>query len=422
MRAGLLVASMLMLTAMFLPTKPLAEPEHTTESSHVAFQKLPETEEEGAQWYEERLMGFDYRPDKSCVVRVVFRRDLYENIHFYFYDDESLQLLMHLEMPSVGYLLEVRTVPDPHYPDLDLLLFYTAAQYPVGRLWRVDPERRRIQRLLEVTYLDPDYIATRQVVAEWIPAHYVLAEGDYDFGLMAKRLWRWNDKEGRFIPSWWRIAEQTYGHFHWIDQITDQFDKLGTPCNPPEPVPANKEARFAYHQLWLRKVRLDDSGAQYDVHLAYDTEEAFFSVFRSVGGKRRLLRCTRMDSFAYATRLEAVPDPANPRRSLIVVYTAGCWATICRVNPISLRPVTVMDGCWLDLSRIREGVVKEWKQALRLVKEAGWYAYPPAFRKPEAMAYRIWRWDGRKRQFVLASSWRLGKWSCANYRRFGFWE
>lgn len=386
----------------------------------------PSTDDNGEQWYELRT-ELSYRPDKSCGVRVVFKHDVWTDVHFYFYNNDSAQLVMYTKLEAPGYLLDVSAVPDPVNPDQELLLFYTAAQYPIGHLWRVDPERRRIRVVLEGTYLDTAYLVTKRLVTEWIPAHYVLAEGRYDFQLMAKRLWKWDDKRGRFIPSWWYVAESTYRFFNWMDKIMDQFDKLGTPCAPPEPVPAGKMARFVYPDLWLKAYL---NGSVYYVQLAYDGYVAYFSVYKPLAKGRKLLRCTRLEwsklpiveRFRLPIAVRTVSAPDNSRRSLIVAYDETGQCMVWRINPETMRPVVVMRGYFLDVSQIHKGIVKEWEQALSLVKDAGWDAYPPAFRNPKAMAYRVWRWDKRKQRFVVASSWRIGKWSRADYRRFGFWE
>lgn len=382
---------------------------------------VPLAQEGMEQWYEVRA-EIQYRPDRSGVVRMVFRRDWLTDIHFYFYDGAGSQPILYASFRSVGYLLDVRTVPDPQNADQELLLFYTAAQYPVGHLWRIDPERGRILRVLEGTYLDTAYLVTKQLVTQWKPAHYVLGEGLYDFQLMARRLWRWDERRLRFVPSWWRVAEPTCRFFDWMDKITDQYDKLGTPCPPPEPLSAEKTARFDYYTLW-QKGFLDNSGTQYHVQVACNEEEVYLSVYKPLAKGLRLLRCTKLDWLGgLVISLQAVPNPDNPSRSLMFACDENGWCKIWRVDPKTMRPVMVLDGSLLDVSRIREGIVKEWTQALSLVKDAGWDAYSPAFRNPKAMAYRVWRWDKRKQQFVVASSWRIGKWSRADYRRFGFWE
>lgn len=213
-----------------------------------------------------------------------------------------------------------------------------------------------------------------------------------------------------------------------MDKLADQFDKLGLPCTPPEPVPAEKLARFDYPALWL-KAYLNNS--VYYVQLAYDGYVAYFSVYKPLAKGRKLLRCTRLGWsespifkgwFDLPIAVRTVSAPDDPRRSLIVAYDKTGQCMVWRINPETMRPVVVIEGCFLDVSQIHKGIVKEWEQALSLVKDAGWNAYPPAFRKPEAMAYRVWRWDERKQRFVVASSWRMGKWSQVDYRRFGFWE
>ncbi len=373
------------------------------------------------QWYEVRA-EIQYRPDRSGVVRMVFRRDWLTDIHFYFYDGAGSQPILYASLRSVGYLLDVRTVPDPQNADQELLLFYTVAQYPVGHLWRIDPERKRIHRVLECTYLDTAHLVTKRLVIEWKPAHYILAEGLYNFQLMARRLWKWDERKRRFIPSWWRVVEPADGFFAWMDKIEQQYDKLGMPCAPPEPVLAEKAARFDYFTLW-QKAYLDHSRTQYSVQLAYNQEEAYLCVYKPLAKGAQLLRCTKMDWLGgLVISLQAVPNPDNPSRSLVVTVGENGWCKIWRIDPQTMRPVVVLDGALLDVSRIHEGVVTEWTQALSLVKDAGWDAYPAAFRNPKAMAYRVWRWDKRKQRFVVASSWRIGKWSRTDYRRFGFWE
>lgn len=190
-----------MLVAFLLLTCiPLMQMQEPAVARRVCYQS-PLTDDNDEQWYELRT-ELSYRPDKSCVVRVVFRHDVQTDVHFYFYNNHNAQLLMYAKLENPGYLLDVSTVSDPVNLDQELLLFYTADQYPIGHLWRVDPERRRVQVVLEGTYLDTAYLVTKRLVTEWLPAHYVLAEGRYDFRLMAKRLWKWDDKGGRFIPSW----------------------------------------------------------------------------------------------------------------------------------------------------------------------------------------------------------------------------
>ncbi|MCS6830981.1 MAG: hypothetical protein NZ749_10105 [bacterium] len=374
----------------------------------------------GQQWYEIRT-HLDYRPNKSCEVRVVFRRDVWTDIHFYFYDSDRSQPVLYTRHRGVGYLLDVSAVPDPLNPEQELLLFYTAAQYPVGHLWRIDHEKRTIQRVLEGTYLDTAYLVTKRLVSEWKPAHYVLAEGRYDFQLMAKRFWVWDDKRRRFIPSWWRVEEPTYRFFRWMDELTGQFDKLGTPCAPPEPVPTQRIAKFDYYTFWL-KASVDGSVKPYHLQVAYNGDEAYLSIYQPSDRGSKLLRCTKLEELGWVIAVRAVPDPERPLRSLVAVYDESGRCIVWRINAKTLRPVVVMEGYFLDLSQIGKGIVKEWTQALSLVKDAGWDAYPAAFRDPKAMAYRVWRWDKCKQQFVVTSAWRIGKWSRENYRRFGFWE
>lgn len=406
-----------MVSFLLFAYMPLMQMQEPAVARSLCYQS-PSTDDNGEQWYELRT-ELSYRPDKPCMVRVVFKHNVWTGVHFYFYNSDGTQLVMYTKLKDPGYLLDVSAAPDPVNPDQELLLFYTAAQYPVGHLWRVDPERRRIQVVLEGTYLDTSYLVAKRLLTEWIPAHYVLAEGRYDFQLMAKRLWKWDDKGGRFIPSWWHIAEPTYRFFDWMDKIMDQFAKLGTPCASPEPVPAEKLARFDYPALWL-KAYLNNS--VYHVQLAYNGYIAYFSVYKPLAKGRKLLRCTELGWFGLPIAVRTVPFPDSSRRSLIVACDEKGKCMVWRIDATTMRPVVVVEGSFLDVSQIHKGIVKEWVQALSLVKDAGWNAYPPAFRNPKAMAYRVWRWDRRKHRFVVASSWRIGKWSRADYRRFGFWE
>lgn len=385
--------------------------------------------DERQQWYEIDV-SLRYN-DERYEVRLVFTRNEEEDIHLFICEEgrNTSRVLMHTKFHAVGYFLDAESVPDPEDPSRDLLLIHTVSQYPMGHLWRIDLKGKRIQKLLEGTYLDARYLFSQQVVTEWTPAHYVLAEGWYDFQLMAKRSWRWCKRSRCFVPTWWRIAEPTYEYFHWIDKLTEQYETIGTPCEPPKPVPADLEAKGQYLERWARSVRLSKAAKRYDIQVAYSggvgvVDESYLSIYETSGKRARLVRCTRIDDLGlgHVISLRTVPDPNDPGRSLVVVYTENGRCVIWRIDPNTMRPVVVMDEFFLDVSQIQRGIVKEWTQALSLVKEAGWNAYPPAFRDPKAMAYRVWRWDRRRQRFVVASSWRLGKWSRADYRRFGFWE
>lgn len=374
------------------------------------------------QWYEVRDIALDVKGVRY-EVRIVFTRELFEDIHLYVYDwSRTPKLLMHVNKLALGRFLDAMTVPHPDNPENKLLLVYSVGQYPRGTLWYVDPKRKRVRKLLEGNYLDAAYLFTRKVVTEWLPAHYVLAEGVYDFQLMAKRDWKWDTRTQRFVPGRWRIADARYSYFNMIDKMLDQIETIGTPCNPPEVVP-QLEAKQQYLENWLQGVRLDNSPRTYNIQIASNGDEAYVSVYEASGKKTRLVRCTRLSNFGYVVSLRAVPSPDNPRCSLIVVYKGNEGCVVWRIDPETMRPVQLMEEtAGIDVSRISQGIVLEWKQALLVLVLEGWDAYPPAFRNPKAMAYRVWRWDRRKQRFVVASSWRIGKWSRVDYRRFGFWE
>ena len=383
--------------------------------------------ETSLQWYEVRNLKLDV-DGEPYEARIVFTRELFEDIHLYVYDwSRTPKLLMHTHNLAFGQFLDAMTVPHPDNPENELLLVYSMGQYPRGTLWYIDPKRKRVRKLLEGNYLDATYLFTRKVVTEWTPAHYVLAEGEYDFQLMAKRDWKWDTRRQRFVPGKWRVAEPVYGYFDMIDRIMAQSETVGSPCNPPEPVPAEKEAKVWYLENWLRGVRLDNSHRTYNIQIANNWNEAYLSVYEASGKQPRLVRCTRIDIgyvIGYITSLQAVPDPDNPRRSLVMVCNDEEGCIIWRIDPKTMRPVPLIakGTKLLDVLRVSKGILLEWRQALLVLVLEGWDAYPPAFRNPKAMAYRVWRWDKRKQRFVVASSWRIGKWSRTDYRRFGFWE
>lgn len=380
-------------------------------------------EKANLQWLEVRNIALDVE-GRRYEARIVFTRELFEDIHLYVYDwSRTPKLLMHANKLAFGRFLDAMTVPHPDNPENKLLLVYSVGQYPRGTLWYVDPRRKRVRKLLEGNYLDATYLFTRKVVTEWLPAHYVLAEGEYDFQLMAKRDWKWDTRRQRFVPGKWRVAEPQYGYFDMIDRIMAQSEAVGSACDPPEPAPAEMEAKVWYLENWLKGVRLDSTSRTYNIQIASDGREAYLSVYAASGKQPRLVRCTPLSNFGYVVSLRAVPYPGNPHRSLIVVCKGDESCVIWRIDPETMRPVQLMEEtAGVDVSRISQGIVLEWKQALLVLVLEGWDAYPPAFRNPKAMAYRVWRWDKREQRFVVASSWRIGKWSRADYRRFGFWE
>ena len=374
------------------------------------------------QWYELRFQ-LRYHPGDSCTVRVVFTHDWLQEIHFYFYDPATSRLLMHATHSSVGYLLDVRSVKDPLYPDQQLLLFYTAAQYPVGYLWRVNPQQRWFQKVLEATYLDATHLLTKRQVTEWIPAHYVFAEGKHHFELMAKRSWLWQKNTRRFVPTWWQVAKPCLSFFEWIDRLSDRFDQIGKPCPAPAPVPDGLEAKEQYMELWTKAIRLDNTNRRYRVQMACNgstADDAFLCVYESTAVGSRLLRCTRLASFGHVLQLRAVPHPDNPQISLIVAYRDTGKGTVWRVDPETMRPVVLLDEFFIDTSRLGKGIVVQWAQALALVGDNIGLSYPPAFRKPGAMAFKVWQWDKRRHRFVCNSAWRIGGWSGKDWQRFGF--